>query len=167
MSEQLQIGDRARVVFNKEGRIWGGEGYLYENTSQILGAEGVVTTIHGDEITLMETRTTRLVIAAECLTRVETQRRTFEEIVKELAEKPEFKGIWNADFEYAERTVLLTNKRGFMLHIYDDGEVRFEADIENGSHTIIFSAPQLSAISAACSEIAANYKAEHGKEQQQ
>lgn len=98
-------------------------------------------------------------------TPVERPRRTFEEIVKELAEKPEIKGSWNADFDYAERTVLLTNARGFMMHVYDDGDVRFEADIENGSHTDIFTAAQLAAISAACKEIAANYQAAHGKEE--
>lgn len=91
--------------------------------------------------------------------------RTFEEIVKELAEKPEFKEKWKANFEWAERTVLLTNARGFMLHFFDDGDLRFEADIENGSHTDIFTAAQLAAISAACSEIAANFAAEHGKEE--
>lgn len=157
MSEQLKIGDRARVVFNKEGRIWGGEGYLYENTSQILGAEGIVTTIHGDEITLTETRTTRLVMAAECLTRVETQRRTFEEIVKALAMKPI---IYNELFLIPESTskdVAEFDSDGQeAIFIHRDGR-----SIINGS----VSADLLAAISAACSEIAANYNAEHGKEE--
>lgn len=170
MSNALKVGDRAKIVRDTDGRIYNGIGIPFVHYQDLYGREVEVLSVDerwGNAVVRIKEGIKRE-IDLKCLERINPPRRTFEEICKELAENAAIKGKWNPDYNYAPRTVLLTNEKGIMLHIYDDGEVRFEPDIENGGyHSDIFTAAQLAAIAAACSEIAANYQAEHGKENQQ
>ena len=161
MSEPLKIGDRVRVV---NGEICKPSS---EKAARILSGE-IVGVIAGcnKKWSFVEFDGQTYPVPSENL-KLANPRRTFEEICKELAEKPEFKEEWEADFEWAERTVLMTNERGIMLHFYDDGDVRFETDFMKGYSSDIFTSSQLAAIAAACQEIAANDQADHGKENQQ
>ncbi len=159
MSEPLKVGDRVRVV--KYGdRVFNAAADLTKY--KLDGQTGFIVTDNtlGSVVVRLPEHDACLCV---CCLELVKPRRTFEKIISELAEKPEFKGKWEADFDFAERTVLLTNERGIMLHFYDDGEVRFETDIVKSYSSDIFTPAQLAAISAACAEIAENWEAEHGK----
>lgn len=91
-------------------------------------------------------------------------RRTFEEIVKELAENPAITsmGIKLINVRPADSgsggLADFTDIDGFgELTLYDDGGISMKYRED-------WTWQSLAAISAACSEIAANYAAEHGKE---
>lgn len=85
-------------------------------------------------------------------------KRTFEEIINELIEKPEIKATFPVLRKYKNGEVDLANhKDDRTITIWPNGDTNFLGLTE-------LTAAQLAAISDACTEIAANYEAEHGKE---
>lgn len=83
----------------------------------------------------------------------------FEVIINELVEKPEIKATFPVLRKYKNGEVDLANhKDNRTITIWPNGDTNFLGLIE-------LTAAQLAAISAACTEIAANYQAEHGKEE--
>lgn len=145
MSEPLKVGDRVKIVPDKDGQIYTGAGTVFSFQQAINGLEGEVQYV--DDIWgsahILTDKGSVLDICQQCLTLLERPRRTYEEIITELAKK----------------------LKGTELHHYIDerGNVTFSApsdymgelDVE-----IEYTADQLAAISAACTEIAANYRAE-------
>lgn len=151
MSEMLKRGDRVRIVPDEDGQIYNGVGVAFPCQQDVNGLEGEVkyVDIFWGSAHIQTDNGDALIVCKRCLARTTPQRRTYEEILMELAEK----------------------LKGTELHhcIDECGNVTFSApsdymgelDVE-----IEYTADQLAAISAACSEIAANYKAEHGKEEE-
>ncbi len=94
-------------------------------------------------------------------TPVKRPRRTFEEIIAELAEN-----LGNEWSPYEKRgTGCFSDGWGVFLIVSKDGgfEIELDADYER-SASWSFKPQELAAISAACTEIAENWDAEHGKE---
>lgn len=80
-----------------------------------------------------------------------TRMRTFEEICKDLSVK------LGQDWEMSNFSSYIDFLRGkIYITMFPNGDINM--------HKILFTAEQISAISAACTELAANWEAEHGKE---
>lgn len=151
MSDQLKVGDRVKIVPDKDGQIYTGVGLAFYPKQAINGLEGEVKYVDDawGSAHIQTDKCGVLNVCLQCLTRIERPRRTYEEIIEELAEK----------------------LKGTEIHHYIDrwGNVTFSApsdymgelDVE-----IEYTADQLAAISAACTEIADNYAAEIGKEEE-
>lgn len=157
MSNPFNPGDRVRVVGleNKTPST--------ETAAAILRGEvdGEVTDFT-EKWTVVNFGGQNYHVPTKNLQRV-SSRRTFEEIIIELAEKP-CMSDWKVRFmdcgaHYADFECDYLNP----LYIYTNGEVWWARD-ERQSH---LSAAQLAAIAAACTEIAANFAAKHGKDEQQ
>lgn len=156
-------GDRVRVT-RWRGVVLGNDGYGQFN--YLWGRIGTVYASNDRAVDIEFDDGQCYCLDVKCVALVQPKKRTFRQICRSLAKHSAIKGRWEADFDYAARTVLFKNDRGIMMHMYDDGEVRFEPEpVKGGYHSDIFKPAEIAAFAEACMEIAALYKAKHGKEE--
>lgn len=157
MSEHLKVGDRVRVVGLEK------ETPSTETAAPILRGEvdGEVTDFT-EKWTVANFGGQNYHVPTKNLQRV-SPRRTFEEIGNELSAS--LGAEWGKVLFFDNRMELRSVNNTYLV-IFDNGGVLFDVDAYMSSE-IRLCLFQLNAISAACTEIAANDAAEHGKENQQ
>lgn len=162
MSEQLKIGDRVRIVGVEQQRPTDAQ------HARILRGEEVGT-IQGLIISRASVRfgDRSFSVPTGNIERV-PHRRPFEEIINELIEN------LNKLTEENDYGLHKINTAGTAViwHEPIPGEITYYDITDEGEFGTIkdytfIPAAHLAAIAAACQEIAANYAAEHGKEEQQ
>lgn len=162
MSEPFNIGDRVRYKAELVE-----QGFLHPRKLELTGK--ILRQPQGKEkcylVKWNDVAESEITIHRSWLESVPPSGRTFEEIVKELAENPAItrEGIKLINVRTADSDsggiADFTDIDGFgELTLYDDGGISLKYRED-------WTWQGLAAISAACSEIAANYKAEHGKEE--
>lgn len=155
MSEPLQIGDRVRVVGMETVKP------ANETAAQIMRGELEGKILHMQEAwSTVRFEGRNYMVPTKNLQSIAT-RRTFEEIGKELNTKL---GVEWGKVRFFDNRMEFRSVNDTDLIIFDNGGMCFEVDAAMNSEVrlCVF---QLAAISAACSEIAANCAAEHGKEE--
>lgn len=169
MSDHLKVGDRVKIVPDKDGQIYAGAGTVFSYQKDINGLEGEVKYVDNvwGSAHIQTDNGPVLDVCQQCLTRIERPRRTFEEIVTELiATLNELAG----DTDYG---LFKINEAGTAEIWWEPlpGELTYysitnEGEFGTDDDYTFTPAAHLVAIAAACQEIAANYEAEHGEETQ-
>lgn len=162
MSESFNIGDRVRYRAEMVER-----GYLHPLKLELTGK--ILRLPQGKEkcylVKWNDVADSENIIHGSWLESVPPSGRTFEEIIKDLGNNKIITDFYCRDqnFPYGDNRdksceffCMDEDEHSYVgFEIFDDGKVRMEE---------IFTTAELAAISAACSEISANYQAEHGKE---
>lgn len=155
-------GDRVRVT-RWRGVVLGNDGYGQFN--YLWGRIGTVYASNDREVDIELDDGQCYGLDVKCVELVSTKKRTFRQIVSAMAKKSAIK----EDLRLVPaRHTNSTDKAYFVCDSDPDEEnCTMIAIWTDGSAYIRFqpTAAQLAAISAACSEIAANYAAENGKEE--
>lgn len=160
MSNTFKIGDRVRykVEMVEQGFLHPRKLGLTGKILRLQQGQGKCYLVKWNDVADSETT-----VHGSWLESVPPSGRTFEEICKELAENTaisaEFRPVevWsNRDEPFTFITDYCGDEGWEPLVIHRDGRAEIN---------VTLSAAQLAAIAAACTEIADNYEAEHGKEE--
>lgn len=149
MSDQLKVGDRVRYRAEMVE-----QGFLHPRKLELTGK--ILRLPQGKKkcylVKWNDVADSENTVHGSWLEPVPPSGRTFAEVVKELGEKYKKEG-WTVNLYQGYILMLRLHSE---ITIFDNGGI----DISGLRAT----PAELEAISAACSEIAANYEAEHGKE---
>lgn len=159
MSNALKVGDRVKIVPNAKDEILIPYQMPDALAERIEELTAVITEVHKCRIATVRFDTGSYYMDFSNLQRIpDNPRRTFEEICKELAEQPCIRNEFPQLVNFVDGHCDLDSGGAARVSIWPNGDM-------NTYGVTYINADQLAAISAACTEIAANYAAEHGKEE--